>query len=147
MVNSTDSTLDAAPTPAHNTRAILALSLLAGSWIGILFYESTQPSAKFLGLIPQLDKAAHLGAFCILGLLICSLSLHLRPKPRIPVFSIPLVAVTLCGVLEECVQMFVPGRVASIFDVLADMFGGILAILLINRIRNMRKVWYFLKQA
>ncbi len=128
-----------AQTSTKNTGVILLLSLMMIRWIGILIYESTQPSAKFLGLIPQLDKAAHFGAFCILGLLICGLSLTLRPKPRLPIFSIPLVVVTLCGFFEECIQMFVPGRVASIFDVLADMCGGIFAILLINRIRTQLK--------
>jgi len=47
----------------------------------------------------------------------------------------PLLVVTLCGLLEECLQMFVACRVASIFDLLADLSGGIFAILVINRTR------------
>jgi len=44
----------------------------------------------------------------------------------------PLLVVTLCGVAEESIQMFVPGRMASIPDLLADMGGAIFAILLVN---------------
>lgn len=122
----------AAPTPAANARTIFLLSLLLIGWMGILFVEATRPPAEFLGPIPHLDKVAHLGAFSILGLLVCSLSLKLNPKPHIPIFSMPLLVVTLCGVLEECLQMFVPGRAASILDLLADISGGLLAIVLVN---------------
>ncbi len=121
--------------PANNARGIFLWSFMIIGWISILFIESTRPPAEFIGLIPHIDKAAHFGAFCVLGLLVCGLSLKLRPTPRIPIFSIPLAVVTLCGVLEESLQMFVPGRVASILDLLADMSGAIFAILLINRIR------------
>jgi hypothetical protein len=136
----TDLSLDTAPVPANNMRAILLLSLMIIGWISILFFESTRPSAEFLGLIPHLDKVAHFGAFSILGLLVCGLSLKLSPKPRIPIFSMPLVAVSLCGVFEECFQMFVPGRVASILDVLADIGGAIFAILLINHLKKWGKM-------
>lgn len=118
---------------ASNTRAIILLSLMIIGWIGILFTESTRPPAEFLGLVPQLDKVAHFGAFSVLGLLVCCLSLRLGPKSRIPLFSLPLLVVMLCGLLEECLQMFVPGRMASIPDLLADMGGAIFAILLVNR--------------
>lgn len=119
--------------PANKTRAIVLPALLAMGWIGILFLESTRPPAGFLGLIPQLDKVAHFGAFGILSFLVCSLSLKLKPRTSIPVFSLPLLVVTLCGVTNEIIQMFVPGRVAGIPDVLADMAGAIFSILLVNR--------------
>ncbi len=105
-------------------------------WLAIIYVESTQPPANFLGLIPQLDKAAHFGAFAILGLLLCWLSLKLRPQPSIPLFSMPLLAVILCGVAEESLQMFVPNRTASIPDLLADICGAIFAILLANFLAN-----------
>jgi len=120
---------------------IFLLSLLLIGWIGILFVESARPPAAFLGLVPHFDKVAHFGAFSILGMLACGLSLELHPKPRIPIFSMPLLVVTLCGVLEECLQMVAPGRVASILDLLADMSGGIVAIVLVNRLRIFRK-WH-----
>lgn len=134
MEKSTDSSTVMPPTQASDTWVTILLSLMTIGWIGILFIESTRPPAEFLGLIPQLDKLAHFGAFSILGLLVCGLSLKLRPKPSIPLFSLPLLVVTLCGVLEECLQMFIPGRMASIPDLLADLGGAIFAILLANLI-------------
>jgi len=128
----------ATPTPANNARVVFLLGLLLVCWVGLLFIESTRSPSEFIGLIPHIDKAAHFGAFSILGLLACGLSLTLNHKPRIPIFSMPLLVVTACGAFEECLQMFVHGRVASHWDLLADMSGGIFAILLINRIRATR---------
>ncbi|HIJ91194.1 MAG: VanZ family protein [Desulfobulbaceae bacterium] len=127
-------------TPKNNTRAIILLSFMIIGWVGILFAESTRPPAEVVGLIPQLDKVAHFAAFSVLGLLVCGLSLKVRPRPSIPLFSLPLLVVSLCGVLEECLQLFVPGRMASIPDLLADMAGAIFAILLVNRIWKCGKV-------
>jgi hypothetical protein len=117
---------------ADNTRAIILLSLTATIWIGMLLLESTRPAADVLGLFPQIDKIAHFGAFSILGLLVCRLSLAIWPRPGIALFSLPLLVVTLCGIIEEGIQMFVPGRMASIPDLLADVCGALFAILLTN---------------
>lgn len=119
--------------PESNRRAIILLSFLLMAWIAILFFESTLPSAKFLGLIPQLDKVAHFGAFGILALLVCRLCFMVRPKSGILLFFMPLLVVTVCGVIEESIQLFVPGRMASIPDLLADIGGAVFAILVANR--------------
>lgn len=120
------------PAWANNTRAIILLSLTAIIWVGILFTESTRPAADALGLLPQIDKIAHFGAFSILGLLVCRLSLTIWPRSGIALFFLPLLVVTLCGIIEEGIQMFVPGRMASIPDLLADVCGALFAILLTN---------------
>lgn len=101
-------------------------------WIGILFLEATRQPAEIMGLFPQIDKVAHFGAFSILGLLMCGLSSRLRPQNNIPLFSLPLLGVTLCGVTEEIIQMFIPGRMASVPDLIADMGGALFAIWLTN---------------
>lgn len=46
-----------------------------------------------------------------------------------------VVIASLYGVSDEFHQSFVPGRVSSIYDVLADFFGSILAALLRIRLR------------
>lgn len=135
-----DVSQDCRRTSSSKNRSIILLSLMIIGWIGILFTESTRPPAEFLRMIPQLDKVAHFGAFFILGLLVCSLSLKLRLKSSIPLFTLSLLVVTLCGVLEECLQMLVPGRTASIPDLLADTGGGIFAILLANRVSCKMKI-------
>lgn len=128
------------PAQTCNLGVIILLSLVITCWTGVLFFESTRPAAKFMGLIPQLDKVAHFGAFGILGLLVCFLSLALWPTAStIPLFSMPLLVVTLCGLTEEGIQMFVAGRMASIPDLLADMGGGVVAIQLTNLMRRYGK--------
>ena len=80
-----------------------------------------------------LDKVAHFLAFFGLGLLVCALSFKLTPRPVIPLFSMPLLIVILSGIIEESYQMLVPGRAASLLDLLADICGALFAIILANR--------------
>lgn len=121
----------------NKSRNIILLWLLILSWLAILFFESTQPPAQFLGLIPHFDKIAHFAAFSILGLLMCCLTLKLKPKCRIPIFSTPLLVGTLCGAVEEFLQMLAPGRTASILDLLVDILAVIFTIILVNFSKRM----------
>jgi O-antigen/teichoic acid export membrane protein len=119
-------------------KRIVLLGLLSAGWITALFYESSEPSLPILGQIYGLDKAAHFAAFNILGLLFCALSLHLFPRPAIPLLSLPLVLTALIGGIEEGYQLFVPGRSPSLPDLLADIGGAIAAIFSANRLNGKR---------
>jgi VanZ family protein len=110
------------------------LSLLIVGWVAALLMESSQPPLPILGAVHGLDKVAHFLAFSGLGLLVCGLSFTLKPRPVIPLFSMPLVIVTFSGIIEESYQRLVPGRASSLPDLLADIGGAIFAILLANRI-------------
>lgn len=119
---------------ANNTWLIALLILMIGGWETMLFMESSKPPAEIMGEIPGLDKIAHFLAFGVLGLLVCALSFQLDPRPKIPLLSIPLLFVCLSGVIEESYQHFVPGRTASLADLLADVCGAIFSIALANRL-------------
>jgi VanZ family protein len=112
----------------------MLLSLLIVGLIAGLLIESSQPPLALLGEVQGLDKVAHFTAFSALGLLACILSFKLGTRPAIPLFSMPLLIVTLSGILEETYQMFVPGRAASILDLIADICGALFAIFVANRI-------------
>ncbi len=112
----------------------LLLSLLIAGFFAALLIESSQPPLPLLGEFEGLDKVAHFLAYNALGLLTCALSFKLNPKLSIRLFSMPLLIVTLSGVIEESYQMFVPGRAASILDLLADVLGAMCAILIANRL-------------
>ncbi len=80
--------------------------------------------------VPFFDKWAHLAAFGLLGFLITHTlrrahNLELR---RAAPLAILLVAVY--GASDEWHQSFVPGRVPSVLDWLADVTGGALAQLI-----------------
>ncbi len=101
----------------------------------MLFVESSQPPAEIFDKVPGLDKVAHFFAFGLLGLLVCGLKFsYSKTKQPIPFFSLPLLIVSLSGILEESYQAFVPGRSASLPDLLADMLGAVCAIIFANRL-------------
>jgi len=120
-----------------NHKPAILLSLIIVGWIATLLIESSQPPLQILGEVQGLDKVAHFLAFSGLGLLICALSFKLSPRPAIPLFSIPLLIVTLFGIIEESFQMLVPGRIASLMDLLADICGALFAIILANRVAHL----------
>ena len=108
--------------------------LLIIGWIVVLFVESSQPPLSLLGEVQGLDKVAHFLAFSVLSLLVCCLSFNLNPRQQIPLFSMPLIIAILSGITEESYQMLVPGRAASLLDLLADICGAVSAIFLANRV-------------
>jgi VanZ family protein len=131
-----------------NHKPTLFLSLLIVGLILGLLIESSQPPLPLFVEVKGLDKAAHFLAFGIFGLLVCGLWFNIRTKPTIPLFSMPLLCVTLFGVIEESYQMFIPGRSASLLDLLADICGAACAIIIANRVAVLIRVnnWISSKQ-
>jgi VanZ family protein len=123
-----------------NRKQATRLSLLIIAWIVALLIESSGPPLAILGQVQGLDKLAHFVAFSGLGLLACVLSFKLSPKLSIPLFSMPLLIVTLSGIIEEIYQMYVPGRAASLLDLLADVCGALFAIIIANRAVHILRV-------
>lgn len=75
-------------------------------------------------------KLAHFGEYALLGVLwILCLYLFFHKK----VYS--LLAFTVCvliSIIDESIQLFVPGRVGSIADVLLDSSGALFSILIVT---------------
>jgi len=90
---------------------------LALAWAAIIFYLSSQPGSQ-VGIPPPWDKLAHFGAYALLSLLLVKGG-----------FSAPtaVILASLYGAGDEWHQSFVPGRDASIGDVLADAAGALFA--------------------
>ncbi len=122
-----------------NRKLALLFILLSIVWVGILFTESSQPPAKIMGEVYGLDKVAHFVAFGVLSVLLCLVSLSVRRKSKISFFSLPLLGIALLGLMEEGYQISVPGRSGSGIDLLADLLGGVAAIILVNAVIGIRK--------
>ena len=126
-------------TKPNNLKPIFFLCLLIISWIVATLIESSGSPLPLLGEAPHLDKVAHFLAFSGLGLLACALAFKLSPTPAIPLLSIPLLLVTLFGIIDEAFQMLIPGRQADLLDLLADICGALFAIFLANLIARLMR--------
>jgi len=103
-------------------------SWLAGGllviWLMAIFIGGAQPFAVGL-LPPPWDKIAHTAVYLVLGILLrCSLRLSL---------AISLVLTLAVGGLDEWHQAFIPGRLSSIGDWLADSVGAMLGVVILGR--------------
>ncbi|WP_445367273.1 VanZ family protein [Methylomonas sp. BW4-1] len=122
-----------------NRKVAILFVLLSIVWIGILLMESSQPPAKIMSEIFGLDKVAHFVAFSVLALLICAAAFGFSGKPYIPILSMPLLFTILFGIIEEGYQMTIPGRTASLLDLLIDICGAFFAIAVANRLLLLHK--------
>jgi len=108
------------------------------SWVGMIFYLSSQsrpPGAESVNWIPTSyeDIVIHFCLYFMLGVfLFIAVKSVGRHKPN-PFQVLALAAASvLIGAADEIYQSFVPGRVSSIADWLADSAGGTSAIALLS---------------
>lgn len=100
-------------------------------WCCFIFFLSSIPGRDFpqVRLFPNADKVVHAGLYFVFCWLahrafrstsnkaVAELSLYLA-----------LVAAVVYGCSDEFHQLYVMGRTADIFDMLADAFGGLLYV-------------------
>lgn len=115
--------------------------LLSILWISFLFVESSQPPSKIISEVSGLDKVAHFVAFGILTLLLIAASFNLNGKKAISLFLLPSLISMLFGVIEESYQMYVPGRLGSLSDMAADIFGSIFAVFMAKYTMTITKIY------
>ena len=106
--------------------------LPAAAWAGVIFYLSSQPAVPTPS-IPYVDKAAHFGAFALLGGLLA----FAADRARLPMVAAVVLGL-LYGVSDEVHQMYVPGRSPDPLDWCADAAGVLAAVLLYIRWRSRR---------
>lgn len=113
-------------------RAVL-LWLVTAGYMGLLFFLSSRE--KFAFTLPaDSDKIIHALAYMPLGLLFY-LSLSVSGMRRRLLIAAALFSL-LYGVSDEIHQLFVPGRYASVGDVIADAVGAFIGSLLGNYTRH-----------
>lgn len=94
-------------------------------WMGVIFFLSSRPADELpsFGLYDLLvKKSGHLTGYAILGWLFLrsweSLKMNIKQAQALALLSSVLYAIT-----DELHQSFVPGRHASVIDVLIDTIG------------------------
>jgi VanZ family protein len=107
--------------------------LPAVAWAGVIFYLSSRPTLPVEPRFPHFDKAAHFGAYAVLGALLA----FGADRTRVPL-AVAIVLGVAYGASDEVHQMFVPGRSPDVLDWAADAAGVLAACLLYTRWRSRR---------
>ncbi|MFO7738663.1 MAG: VanZ family protein [Desulfatiglandaceae bacterium] len=105
--------------------------ILAVGWMAAIYLLSSMPDLSGPSLVKGQDKLFHVIFFAILG---AFFSFSFKPsKQRVPFTRVLWVTllVAVYGGFDEAHQMHVPGRDASIGDLVADAIGGFLAALIL----------------
>ena len=104
-------------------RLFLVLTI---GWAALIYYLSDQPGFDITPLFPQQDKVMHLAIYGVLGFLAMGSCKAGGCRHRAMHYWLVIALVSLYGVLDEVHQYFVPGRHSDVYDVLADVIGGLL---------------------
>ena len=107
--------------------------LLAVAWMAFIFYMSSQPSIPVPQAIWGQDKFMHFVSYGILGFLLAKSLKESVDGLTWKQIAWVAVAAALYGLSDEFHQMFVPGRDASVGDLVADALGGLAGAMLLRR--------------
>ena len=109
-------------------------------YMGLIFYVSSQARAVILRSAP--DYLLHFAAYFLFGLLAirATASGLLRPAGKMAVLYGVVLSIAY-AVSDEWHQMLVPGRVASLWDVLADTAGVLAAVGLLSIFWRWSSAW------
>ncbi len=117
--------------------------LIVAAWMGGIFYLSQQSTPMGASAGGAVAIPAHLGLYCGLALLFYwALAGSAEPRRGPPVWALAGVAFALTvlyGVVDETHQAFVPGRVASETDLLADAAGAFVGVALAMVVPRLRR--------
>ena len=98
--------------------------------MGTIFFLSHQHGGSFsLPKISNIDKVLHCLLYAVLGLAaLWALSPQFRQQRPVMAGVGVVLFCLVYGISDELHQSFVPGRSCDIFDVMADVSGGVLAV-------------------
>lgn len=89
-------------------------------------------------LNPPLRKAAHMTEYAVLAMLFF-LFFKMMDVPKRRNYLISILLTFLYATSDEFHQLFVPGRSGSVKDVLIDSTGGVIAVLLLFAVSQIRQ--------
>jgi len=108
---------------------LVFLSLAVGIFIEALHAPTIDDQ-----IIPHLDKMAHVAAFGMLAFLLFQAVRSSGVVIRWPATVVMVLAIAVLGAMDEWVQSFSPGRMASLGDSLADILGAAISVFLCSKI-------------
>ena len=103
-------------------RGWLSRWLPALAWMAIIFFVSALPQVPAPLPFPFTDKVAHFAEYLLLGLLLCrAYRIGLKSLAGVAIWT--LATGVAYAASDEIHQKFVPGRICSWADFLADCLG------------------------
>jgi VanZ family protein len=115
--------------PGRSRLKLVMFVVCAAYWVGI-FLLTHLPQTPDLGRLQQYlarienpDKAAHMAAYTVLGVLMCAAGAA-RARPTWRLYAVVLATVALYACFDELTQRLVPNRMADFRDWIADMLGA-----------------------
>lgn len=106
-------------------------------YIVLLFILSSFSKLPGPEFIPDFDKFEHFTAYLILSLLFYRAFMGMTKLEKQKCAILSVICTISYGMSDEIHQFFVPGRDASLLDLLFDTFGAILAFgSLLNELRE-----------
>ncbi len=105
-------------------------------WMALIYFLSSRSFPDMPAMIPGTDKVVHMAIYAILCALLHR-AFRMQPNARLASMSLFLaLGVTLLyGISDEVHQYFVPERSSDIFDVLADLSGGFIYIVVYLKLK------------
>ncbi|MDA1278886.1 MAG: VanZ family protein [Chloroflexi bacterium] len=95
----------------------------------------------FLSWLPFASTVAHVGLYFVLGVFVFRLLLSLNLLAVGMSAYLTLFTALIYGILDEVHQRSVEGRSSEVADIVADVFGAVLAVVFwfgLNRLQRMR---------
>jgi VanZ family protein len=100
--------------------------------MGVIYVFSSMPPPQLPQTDPIIRIAAHFIEFMVLSvLLLLALNRGIRRKPAAAAVAVALIASVVYAVLDELHQLFVPGRVADLFDIATDAAGALVGCIVL----------------
>lgn len=133
--------------PTKNRKYLFIFTGLNIVWILLIFALCAMPPQDIPdpGIdIPHLDKVVHIGMFFIMSLLIC----YRYERPALKnIYAAAIAFSFLYGGLIEILQHYFFNREGDLWDLLADVAGGILGCLLFPTVKKIEARFLHKKRA
>ncbi len=102
----------------------------------LIWYISSlpQPLPSEAGAVIGVDKILHIGEFFIFGLLLVFAFKGMGWKGKTSNYLVCLLIAVVYGIIDEIHQLYVPTRFFSVYDMIADGAGGLIAIIFAKKI-------------
>ena len=100
-------------------------------YLFLIFYLSSLPRIEFLEKAPEFylrDKLLHIIEYGILGFLTFN-AFKTNKLLNEKIFFYTIMFATIYGITDEFHQMFVPNRIFSLTDILADFTGSLIILI------------------